>query len=185
MGTKRNGRALGAAWAADELVLLRRNIWKADILEGFVVDLDEGWTAINVVYDVGLNGWSVVRLDTLREVERYAPTSFLSRALVQFGEHPEPLDVDLSSCQAVIRSLAAAFPLITIYTEADDPRVCAVGRPLRLTKSKVHLLDISAEGAWDLDAKRKFRYDDITRVDVGGRYETALHALGGYPPVPG
>ncbi|WP_426572669.1 hypothetical protein [Aquihabitans sp. McL0605] len=185
MGMKRNGRALGAAWAADELVLLRRNIWKADILEGFVVDLDDGWTVINVVYDVGLNGWSVVRLSTLREVERQPPTSFLSRALVRFGEQPEPLDADLSSCEAVIRSLAVSFPLLTIFTEADDPRVCAVGRPVRLTKSAVHLLDISAEGTWDETKPRRFRYDDITRIDVGGRYETALHELGGYPPVSG
>src|SRR4051794_6561234 len=53
MGAKRNRKQLGAAWAADELVLLRRSIWKADVLEGFVVDLDEDWVVLHIVYDVG------------------------------------------------------------------------------------------------------------------------------------
>lgn len=183
MGSKRNHRELGAAWAADELVLARRNIWKADLLEGFVVDLAQDWAAINLVYDVGLNGWSIVRLDTIREVERQPTTAFLPRALDLFGYEPEPIDVDLSSCRAVIRSLAATFPLINVFTEADDPTVCAIGRPVRATGKRVHLLDITPDATWE-QAPRRFRYEDVTRIDVGGRYEVALHALGGYPPVP-
>ena len=183
MGTKRNHRQLGAAWASDEVVVLRRTVWKGDILEGFVVDLGDEWAALNVVYDVGLNGWSVVRLDTVRDVECLDAQSFLPRALAQFGEVPEPIDVDLTSCRAIVRCLSRTFPLITIFTEAEDPRSCAVGRPLRATKSKIHLLDITAEATWETDEPRTFRYEDVTRIDVGGRFETALHELGGYPPV--
>lgn len=183
MGLKRNRRELGAAWAADELVMARRNIWKADLLEGFVVDLGPDWAAINLVYDVGLNGWSIVRLDTVREVERHSPESFLPRALDLFGYEPEPIDVDLSSCRSIIRSLSATFPLVNVFTEADDPTVCAIGRPVRATKERVHLLDIGPDALWHAEPRR-FRYRDITRIDVGGRYEVALHALGGYPPVP-
>ena len=45
-------------------------------------------------------------------------------------------------------------------------------------------LDITAEGTWEDTEPRTFRYEDITRIDVGGRFETALHLLGGFPPVP-
>jgi hypothetical protein len=185
MGMKRNRRELEAAWAADELVLLRRNIWKADVIEGFVVDLAGDWVVLHVVYDVGLNGWSVVRLDTVRTVEREPANSFLPRALAQFGEEPAPVLVDLTSPVDIIRSLAATFPLLTLLAEIDDPRAAAVGRPTRTGKKKVDLLEITPEGTWDGREPRRLRFADITRVDVGGRYEQALHELGGYPPIPG
>lgn len=181
---KRNRKELGAAWAADELVLLRRNVWKADVLEGFVVDLDRDWVVLHVVYDVGLNGWSVVRLDTIRTVEREPANSFLPRALAQFGEDPAPVLVDLTSTRDVIGSLASTFPLLTLFTELEDPRSALVGRPVRTGAKKVDLLEITADGTWDGRDARRIRYEDITRIDVGGRYEQALHELGGYPPVP-
>lgn len=184
MGLKRNRKELAAAWAADELVLLRRNIWKADVLEGFVVDLDRDWVVLHVVYDVGLNGWSVVRLDTVRTVEREPANGFLPRALAQFGEQPAPVLVDLSSGRDAIRSLATTFPLLTVFTEEHDPRTAAVGRPVRAGRNKVDVLEITADGTWDGRDPRRIRYDDITRIDVGGRYEQALHELGGLPPVP-
>lgn len=184
MGMKRNRKELGAAWASDELVVLRRSIWKADVIEGFVVDLGDGWAAIHVVYDVGLNGWSVVRLDTLRMVERQPANSFLARALAQFGEQPSPVLVDLTSGRDAISSLATSFPLLTVFTEEQDPRMAAVGRPVRTGRNKLDLLEITADGTWDGRDPRRIRYDDITRIDVGGRYEQALHELGGYPPIP-
>ena len=165
-------------------MLLRRNIWKADVLEGFVVDLDEDWVVLNVVYDVGLNGWSVVRLETVRTVEREPANAFLPRALAQFGQDPQPVLVDLASTRDAIRSLSATFPLLTAFTEAHDPRTALVGRPVRTGKKKLDLLEITADGTWDGSDPRRLRYEDITRIDVGGRYEQALHELGGYPPVP-
>ena len=45
-------------------------------------------------------------------------------------------------------------------------------------------LEITADGTWDGRRARRIRYEDITRIDVGGRYEQALHELGGYPPIP-
>jgi hypothetical protein len=43
---------------------------------------------------------------------------------------------------------------------------------------------MDADARWS-DEPRRLRYDAITRIDVGGRFETALHHLGGFPPVPG
>lgn len=183
MGAKRNRRELRAALAAGEPVLARRNLWKADHLEGFVVDLDAAWAVLNLVYDVGLNGWSVVRLDTLREVERQGPGTFIARALDWSHEGPTALDVDLDTPADLLRSAAARFPLLTIYTEEVDPTACVIGRPQRIGEKKVDVLELSSEAAW-ADEPRRIRLDDITRVDVGARYETVLHHLGGYPPVP-
>lgn len=183
MGRKRTRRALREAAATGEPVLVRRNLWKADHLEGFVVDVDDAWATLHLVHDVGLNGWSTVRLDTVRDVVHLGADAFITRALDLVGDEPLPLGLDLESAADVIRSSASAFPLVTLYTEAADPGVCAIGRPRRLGATKVSFLDISSEGEWEEDP-RHLRLADITRVDVGGRFETVLHHLGGYPPIP-
>lgn len=183
MGNKRNRRDLQAALDAGQPVLARRNLWKADHLEGFVVNVDRGWAVLHLVVDVGLNGWSAVRLDTIRDVVRQPADAFITRALAWAGERPEPAGLDTSSISELLRSASTEFPLITLYTEAADPNVCAIGRPTHLGGSKVTFLDVSSEAVW-ADEPRKFRLDDLTRVDVGGRYEHVLHHLAGYPPIP-
>ncbi len=183
MGRKRNRRELARALELSEPVIARRNVWKADHLEGFVVALDEHWAVLNLVYDVDLNGWSVVRLDTIREIERQGPETFITRALQWANEGPEQLGLDLSSVEAILRTASREFPLITIYTEAADPTVCAIGRPQRIGTRQVMFLDISSAAVWS-NQTRGLRLDDITRIDMGARYETVLGHLGGYPPIP-
>lgn len=80
MGRKRNLRDLTDAMSAGQPVMARRNLWKADHLEGFVVAVDQEWAVLNLIYDVGLNGWSAIRLDTIRDVERQRAEAFITRA---------------------------------------------------------------------------------------------------------
>jgi len=183
MGRKRNRRELARAMEVGEPVLARRNLWKADHLEGFVVAVDERWAVLHLVYDVGLNGWSAVRLDTLREVERQPADAFITRALEFAGEQPEPIELDTSSIVALLRSAARQFPLVTLYTEVADPGVCAIGRPVRIGSRSVTFLDVASDATWASET-RGLRLEDLTRIDVGARYETVLHHLAGYPPVP-
>lgn len=183
MGQKRNRRDLRAALEAGEPVVARRSLWKADHLEGFVVKVDREWAVLHVVVDVDLNGWAAVRLDSVRDVVRQPADAFITRALDWAGERPVDPGLDTSSIQELLRSASTEFPLITIYTEAADPTVCAIGRPTHLGASKLRFLDVSSEAVW-ADEPRKLRLDDITRIDVGGRFEHVLHHLAGYPPIP-
>ena len=164
-------------------MLVRRNLWKADHLEGFVVAVAEEWALLHLVYDVGLNGWSAFRLDTVRDVEPQGENAFITRALRWAGEEPADPDLDTATVTTLLSSAAGRFPLITAYTEAADPGVCAIGRPQRIGARSVTFLDIGSEATWASET-RSLRLADITRVDVGGRYEDVLHHLGGYPPIP-
>jgi hypothetical protein len=184
MGRKRNRKDLAEAWATDRPVVVRRNLWKADHLEGYVVDLADRWVLLHLVREVDLNGWAAVRLDTVREVTLQGRDAFIARALHLAGEDPEPVDLDLDGAGPLIATACRQFPIVTLYTEEADPGLCAIGRPRRLTATRAHFLDISSEGEW-ADATRKIRLDEVTRVDVGGSYEAVLHHLGGYPPIPG
>lgn len=183
MGAKRTRRELRAAMDDSAPVLARRSVWKADHLEGFVVAVDQDWAVLHLVREVDLIGWSAVRLDTVRDVERQ-DDGFLSRALAFTGARPEALDIDTSDVTALLRSTASHFPLLTLYTENLDPTTCAIGRPQRIGARSVTFLDISSEAVWSADT-RGIRLDQITRIDVGGRFEDVLHHLGGFAPVPG
>ncbi|MBX3286623.1 MAG: hypothetical protein R2746_10895 [Acidimicrobiales bacterium] len=183
MGQKRNRRDLRTALEAGQPVLVRRNLWKADHLEGFVVRVDREWAVLHLVVDVDLNGWTAVRLDSVRDVVLLRADAFITRALAWAGERPVDPGLDTSSVQDLLRSASTEFPVITLYTEAADPTVCAIGRPVHLARSKLRFLDVSSEAVW-ADEPRKLRLDDITRVDVGGRFEHVLHHLAGYPPIP-
>lgn len=184
MGLKRNRRQLGEAMAEERLVMARRSLWKADHLEGFVTDVASQWALLHVVREVSLNGWTAVRLDSIRGVEHQQRSSLLARLMALDEVHPQGVEVDITDATSVLRSAAAVFPVVTVFTEATDPDICFTGRPVRVTATKLHLLDISSDATWSAAPPRRIRLDKITRVDVGGDFETALHRVGGYPPVP-
>ncbi|MEZ5139112.1 MAG: hypothetical protein R2702_03080 [Acidimicrobiales bacterium] len=184
MGAKRNRRALARAMGEGDPVSLRRNLWRAARPTGFVVGLGERWAVLHLLDRVVLDGWAVVRLDTVSEVEALGHHHLGARALRLRHEAPADLGVDLGTTRDLLADLAERFPIVEVHTEALDPDRPATGRPVRLGPRRVHLLDIDADAVWD-HAPRRFAYGDITRLDVGGRVAEALHDLGGYPPVPG
>ncbi|HWJ63410.1 MAG TPA: hypothetical protein VNS19_15675 [Acidimicrobiales bacterium] len=183
MGMKRNRKELRAALDSGEPVRLHRSLWKADRLVGIVVGLGPTWVVLHSLDDVILDGWHAVRLDSVARVERRGANSFAARVLRARGQAAQPLDIDLGATPDLLADLGEKFPLLSIHREGLDPSVCAIGKPVRLGKRKLHLLDIDPDGLWD-HGPRRFAYEDITRVDVDGRYERALHELGGYPPIP-
>ncbi len=183
MGKKANRKALDAVLSSGEPVRLHRSLWKADRLEGFVVGLSPTWAVLHLVDEVDLNGWSVIRLDSIARVERQGVNAFTARVLRHRGESPTPLDIDLGELPDVLADLGERFPLLSIHREGLDPEVCAIGKPVRIGKRKLELLDIDPDALWD-HAPRRFAYEEITRIDVDHRYAQALHEMGGYPPVP-
>lgn len=183
MGKKANRKALDAVLWSGEPVRLHRSLWKAGRVEGFVVGLSPAWVVVHLLDEVVLDGWAVVRLDTVARVERRGAHDLGSRVLRHQGESPVPLDIDLGDPWDVLADLAEKFPLVAVQREGIDPSGRAIGKPVRLGKRKLHLLDIDPDALWD-HAPRRFAYEDITCIEVGSRYAQALHELGGYPPVP-
>jgi hypothetical protein len=82
----------------------------------------------------------------------------------------------------LIADAAELAPLVTLHIEKEDPNVCFIGRPVRFGRRSVRLLEISPEADW-ADRPTKWRFDDLTRIEFGGRYEEALMLIGGLPAV--
>ena len=132
--------------------------------------------------DIFLDGHAALRVRDVRTVKVLSSTSFAARALKHYGDEPQgPGRVDLTSLRSVIESLSRRFPLITIHTELRDPAVCYVGVQVGITPKGLRLREITPEARWE-DEPTTYPLSDITRVEIGGRYEDALLAVVGRPP---
>lgn len=177
-------KCLAAAMEDRTLVRLTRSIRNADKVDGFVVGIGEEWVLLaSLDPNIDLDGFTGVRLADITKVAvRGGPDSFVPRALHVRGKWPPvPAEVNLDGVSELIRTAADLAPLVVIHIEADDPDVCFIGRPIRFTARKVHLVEIDPQARWR-DQPRKYLLQSVTQVEFGGRYEEALVLVGGTEP---
>ena len=171
------------AAAHAELVRIVRSIRRADKLEGFVLETGSEWLLMHELNpELFLDGHVALRVADVRSVKPLGGSSFPARALRHYRDKPRrPGQVELTSAQTVIESFSRRFPLVTIHVERRDPAVCYIGVPLRITGRSLRLREITPQAQWE-DEPRTYALRDITQVQIGGRYERALLAVGGRPP---
>ena len=166
---------LGGARDGGVLVRVHRTV-EAGYARGYVVDVGQKWVALSVVADlIVFDGFLVCRLEDVSSVDAPARNAaFVERALRLRGQtRPRDPGIDLGDISAVLRSAAAAYPLIAVHREVIDPDVCHVGSVERIVGERLVLRLVSADGEW-LEEHKSFHLQDITRVDFGGLYEEAL-----------
>jgi hypothetical protein len=141
---------------------------------GFVVGLGDEWMLLHELDGnwMRLNGYIAFRV---QDIERVKPhTSFAARALELCGERafPQP-DILLLDLPGLLSSADAHFPLVTIHLDDEGTDSFRVGRVQKTTEKTVTLRKIDVEANWVQEPER-FRLRNITRVEFGGGYETAL-----------
>ena len=63
---------------------------------------------------------------------------------------------------------------MAFWTEAEnDSDTYYVGRPFRWTAKKMYWSDLNLNAEWS-SKRYPYKQSDITRITVGGRYETSL-----------
>ncbi|MFZ1175101.1 MAG: hypothetical protein WAO15_02245 [Mycobacterium sp.] len=176
---------LQRAQHGQEPVRLTRGIAGADVLEGYVLAIGPKWTLLaNLADDGTLDGYVAIRTRDIARVQRHLKGDFPTRLLTARGQWPprlpEPIP-PLDATAALLQTLAAAAPTVTVHVENDDPEVCFIGAPVGWTAGALWMQEISPSATWD-DTLSTWRYRDVTRVDVGARYEAALYEVAGPPP---
>ncbi len=174
---------LHRAQSDDDLVRLGRGD-EFDALDGYVVGIGTDWVLLAVLDGaIVLDGYAALRLTDVRHVERRHTGDMVRKALAlreQWPPTPPPAPLDLDNSRGLLMSLAEQSA-ITVHIEHDDPAVCFVGAPASLGRRSLRLIELSTRAVWS-SGPTKYRVDDITRVDFGGRYEQALLSVAGPMP---
>ncbi|MGO4604597.1 hypothetical protein [Terrabacter sp. 2YAF2] len=168
-----------------EAVRITRGIPVADVLEGYLIASSAKWTLLaSLADDFTIDGHIAMRTRHIHRVQRHPKHEVATRLLTQRGQWPpstlNPMP-PLNGTGPLLQGLAAQVPTLSVFVETDDPEVCFIGVPVDWTDRAMWLDEISPKATWD-DTMSKWRYRDITRVDVGGRYEAALFEATGPPP---
>lgn len=81
----------------------------------------------------------------------------------------------------MLLAAAGRSNLISVYLEAMDDPLRLIGHLGRIGAKKFELDLINPRGVWTRKPSR-WRYDDVTSVSFGGRYEDALERFGDVRP---
>jgi hypothetical protein len=156
--------------------------YEEGFVRGYVLDVGPRFFLLASVGDeVRFDGFSCYRIADVKNLKRDPYAGFAEAALKKFGERvPKKPRVSVASTEELLRSAADGFPLVTIYRERVRPDVCWIGKLVEIDSDRFSLLEIGPDAKWDRKPT-SYKLRDLTVIEFGGAYETALHLVGGTP----
>jgi hypothetical protein len=172
--------------AHDEQLLVRVRRWipRANRLDGCVVGIGTTWVALHRLSDrVAFDGWQLIRLKDIQAVSTEPGNDCFETKALQARSlwPPTPPAVELDNTVGMIATAATAGPMVSLFDEFAYPDICWIGVPGSIDEVEVRLIEVGPQADWKRKPRR-FSIEDITRLDVGGGYEEALHLVAGPPP---
>ncbi len=153
-------------------------------VNGYVVGIGPVFVMLSEVSDhIRFNGFGCYRLSDIKNLRPAPFAGFVEAALAKLGETaPETPAVSLESAGDILETAGRLFPMVTVHAEADRPRICHIGAVTGIEGGVVWMRDIGPDAVWEAQTNAR-RLEDVTRIDFGGAYETALALVGGPAPV--
>jgi hypothetical protein len=177
-------RRLERAHAVNDLVRVSRRGSRWDRRDGYVVAVSCKWLLLAVIDDrVRPDGVSAVRVDDIESVVVAKNQDRFVRQHLELHQAWPPnwaTVAPLDKTRHLIESLGSTHPIVAVFIEDEDPNVCFIGRPERITARAVHLREVTPQAEWRRGSK--WTFGRITRLDAGGGYEEALAEVAGPPP---
>jgi hypothetical protein len=151
-------------------------------VRGYILDVGPKFFLLALVSDrFWFDGFECFRIGDVRGFKPDPHALFAESALQKRRERlPRKPRVSVRSIEELLVSAGRAFPLVAVHREGVDPDVCWIGRVLGVERAHVSLLGITPDATWETKPE-SFRLSEITRVNFGGDYESALHLVGGEP----
>lgn len=163
----------------------------SDNIDAYVEVVGRRWTLLRAVDDnVYWGGFEFVRTKHVTKVKARSAelAEYSARATATWPDKPQlpSLQPDART-EDVLQAAQDSSALVTIHIELEDPGVCFIGKLTHFHDEWIELRQISPSGAWDDDdVTTGFTYKEITRVQIGDRYQEGLARFGDpYPPASG
>jgi hypothetical protein len=168
-------KSLSRIFAKSQMVRIERASLARGWVDGYVVGVSDDFVLMHILDpNLYLNGYSVLRVGDIADIHILnSAESFMDRALKLRGIEPvlQP-GIDLTGLPALLESANQHYPLITLHCENLDENICYIGRIRKMAEKKLVLEEINPCAQWE--RVRCYKFKDITRVDFGGGYESAL-----------
>lgn len=100
------------------------------------------------------------------------------RALAALGAEVAPYEVEADAdARGLLARAQAEGRLVAVHLEVLRDEPMTLGRVLELRKRRFVIHYLGRDGEWAREPER-WRYRDVTRIEVGGRYLEALERFG-------
>lgn len=165
--------------ASQEFVRLHRESMDESYFDGRVLAIGEDFILAAVVQNgYRPNGVVWLRIADLSAIDLPSPRdATATRVLELRGESLDARgELAVDSVARAVATASERYGLVTLYTELTSPDECTVGTPIRLDEDGVELQLVDPDARWLTETER-FDFADITRIDAGGEYESALQML--------
>jgi hypothetical protein len=151
-------------------------------IRGYVLDVGPKFFLLALQSDqIRLDGFSCYRIADVKNLMRDPYAAFSEAARKKFRQRmPKKPRVSVASMEELLLSADKSFPVVTIHREKSRPDVCWIGKVDEVKRGQVSLLEIGPDAKWDLKPTW-YKLREITAVEFGGEYETALYLVGGSP----
>lgn len=147
-------------------------------IAGFIVAMSESLMLFHQLdWDTfSLNGYSVIPIGDAGDYRTFDRSKYWQHRAAQLRELKpiKPDAVSVIDWRELFESVAVRFPLVVVHTERKRPSVCYVGEILEVVDSALEIRDLDSNCEWQ--KARRFKYSDITMVEFGDGYSSALAA---------
>lgn len=183
MKPKKVRKLLAEALSAHRVARVWRDLDDSAFTDGFVIELTSDWVVMHVLNDgVYLDSLLMMRVRDISTVID-GHHGYIDRALRGLGQ-----SVAEFACpeDATVRDLVVAsadlHPLSAFALGDEGEEQLMVGRLVKAGKNRVWHHFLRPDGTWAADVDR-WRYEQISSIQIGGRYLEALAQFG--DPYPG
>jgi hypothetical protein len=147
---------------------------------GYVVDATDRHVLLHLVGDdIRLAGYAILRVDDITEVKcDFDNCQFIQKALHLRRMTPErPVLIDLKSIETILASVSEHYSLMIVHREAVDQQEFSIGELESIGDKTFALREIDRDAKWV--GSKRIRFDEVTRIEFDGGYETALAQVAG------
>ncbi|WP_028050289.1 hypothetical protein [Cellulomonas sp. URHD0024] len=171
-------RRLNDSLTGRRIVTAVRDSFEISLTDGFVIAMTEDWVVMHTLADgVYLDDIVMLRLGDISRVWFRDDDAYHHRAVEALDKSVAVFDCDdsVDACE-LLKVASATAEIFAVRLEMLDREPLAIGRLTRLRKKSFDLHYVGRDGVWANQVER-WKYQDLTRIELGGRYLQALNSF--------